>query len=190
MRRPGDPCRDVATASAAQCRPIIRCTLSPSVTICHHPAWIAAPHSPRPSNLPYNPRQFLPRERRSRRWHAGRNRRLRSWANVAHDPGRFRPRVPPRALRPGCAGRCASGGMGENARCPGSGTDGDRNRRRDARFAPRTHIRQARPRAPLPELFMRNGQTGNGAWQNGARPLLPLWEKVSPKATDEGCWKK
>jgi hypothetical protein len=19
-------------------------------------------------------------------------------------------------------------------------------------------------------------------------PLLPLWEKVSPKATDEGCW--
>ena len=67
---------------------------------------------------------------------AGRNRRLRHAANVAAWPGRFRPRVPPRALRPACAGR-AHRPWPASARMPEpelrrSGTGGIRNRRRGA----------------------------------------------------------
>ncbi len=146
-----------------------------------------------PPDLSYDSPQFLPRERRSRRWHAGRNRRLRSWANVARGPGRFRPRVPLRALRPGCAGRCASGAR---AKMP-SPPEAERTETEIAGGARTSrHIldyRKARPRAPLPELLILslskddNGQTGNGAWQRrSASPSPPVGEGGRPRACRGG----
>jgi hypothetical protein len=52
------------------------------------------------------PPSFLPGTLRSRS-KAGEDRRLRLVTDEVTRPGRFRPRVPPGALRPRCAGRCA-----------------------------------------------------------------------------------
>ena len=55
------------------------------------------------------------RERGSRRCFVGKDRRLRLAANVAARPGRFRPRVPLRALRPVRAGRAHRRNRGRQA---------------------------------------------------------------------------
>jgi len=156
VRRPGDPCRDIETAAAVQDTPAVH-----DVTPCHQTPWIPTALSPPPKDLPYNPS----RPCRGNTGHdgdcVGRGRRLRRRASVARRPGRFRPRVPPRALRPGCAGRCASG-AGAKMPGPGSGTDGNINRRTGGREIALTHSR-AIPRPPVfPPHSMARPATGRG----------------------------
>ncbi len=71
-------------------------------------------------------------------------------------PGEVPPKGSPPGTTPGVRWTSASG-VAEKRKCfkaaCGSGTGGNRNRRRSARFAPQIHYRQARPRAPLPELL-------------------------------------
>ena len=91
---------------------------------------------PTASDLPHNASCPSRRGRVARRLDAGKGRRLRQRANVARRPGRLRPRVPPPPLGAVCAGR-ALDGAGDGRKCPdpapGSGTDGDRNRRTGGR---------------------------------------------------------
>ncbi|MBB4650885.1 hypothetical protein GGQ99_002648 [Aminobacter niigataensis] len=173
----GDPGIHAVTSKLPQpCRTLKRLH---DVTPCHQTPWIPAALSPPPKDLPYNPS----RPCRGNTGHdgdcVGRGRRLRRRASVARRPGRFRPRVPPRALRPGCAGRCASG-AGAKMPGPRSGTDGNINRRTGGREIALRHSR-AIPRPPVfPPHSMARPATGRG---EAGTCLLPLWgEEWWPKA--------